>query len=417
MKKIKTLGIVLSSALILSLFAGCTSNETSSKSDSSESKEAVTVEFFNQKPEIKDLMDELISDYNASQSEVIIKQNNVPDPGTVLQTRLSSGDVPEILTHWPNAAFKEQVEAGMYMDLTGDAAFDNVSEEVVEQSKIDGKNYCVPISFNTVGIYYNKDMFEQNNWTVPTTYDDLITLCKSIKATGVDPIGLANKMPGSVFQYASSLFYGMPDYDKFIEDTKECKIDLDAYGDQIEDVGNKILELNTYAPASSAGAEDSQVVADFANSKVAMFISGSWQIPQINAANKDLNFEMFTFPGKTEDKTIAGVFAGDFSLAMSNTAKYPDLDKKFLAYMATKDVAEKYAKTDGSASCIKGVDYVAPELEKQYEVIKSGKIAAYTNENWTVGSYYTDVGTTMQQLLVSKDSASWANSLKDIFNK
>lgn len=323
----------------------------------------------------------------------------------------------DFLTHWPNAAFKEQVAASLYMDLSGDESLSNISDEVLEETKIDGKNYCVPISYNTVGIYYNVDMFEENGWEVPKTYEELISLCEQIKTDGIIPIGLSNKMPGSVFQYASSLFYQMESYDKFIEDTSQDKLNLDAYGEELKTVGERILELNTYAQPDSMGAEDPQVVADFANGKVAMFISGSWQIPQITAANADMNFEMFTFPAQKEGEEIAGVFAGDFSLAVSATAEHPEEIKKFLKYMSSTEAAEQFAETDGSASCVKGVEYVAPQLQKQYEVIKQGRIASYPNEKWTGGTYYTEVGTNIQEMLVSKDVDLWVQSFSDIFKK
>lgn len=41
--------------------------------------------------------------------------------------------------------------------------------------------YCVPFSKSTEALYYNKEMFEQNGWSVPTTWSEMWTLCRTIK--------------------------------------------------------------------------------------------------------------------------------------------------------------------------------------------------------------------------------------------
>ena len=48
--------------------------------------------------------------------------------------------------------------------------------------------YSVPFAKSTEALFYNKDVFDQNNWTVPTTWDQMWTLCEEIKATYGDEI-------------------------------------------------------------------------------------------------------------------------------------------------------------------------------------------------------------------------------------
>ncbi len=412
--------VVMVCIMMIIGLVGCSqkSEGTSTAEVGKEILDPIEIELFNQKPEIKELLDTMIAEYNASQNNIIIQQTCVPEPYVVLQTRLSSGDIPEILTHWPNAAFKEQVAAGLYMDLSHLECLNNVSDEVIEETKIDNKNYCVPISFNTVGIYYNKDMFKEHGWNVPSTYTELIKLCEQIQSEGKEPlVGIGNKDAGAVFQGAMSLFYQMGSYDAFIEDTKQNQLDLHRFEDELIEVGNKILELYAFTQEGSMGAENSQLVSDFANEKVAMYISGSWQIPQIIAANPELNFEMFPFPAEKAGTEIAGVFSGDFSLAVSAKTKHVEYIADFLSYMTSTEVAEQYARVDGSASCIKGVEYVAPALERQYEAIKSGRIASYPNENWTSGTSHIQAGESIQELLVTHDIEAWVQNFRGIFVK
>ncbi|MBQ8005888.1 MAG: extracellular solute-binding protein, partial [Clostridia bacterium] len=49
----------------------------------------------------------------------------------------------------------------------------------------DGLMYTLPLSKSTEVLYYNKTFFEANNLSVPTTWDELEALCKTIKE--IDP--------------------------------------------------------------------------------------------------------------------------------------------------------------------------------------------------------------------------------------
>jgi raffinose/stachyose/melibiose transport system substrate-binding protein len=231
---------------------------------------------------------------------------------------------------------------------------------------------------------------------------------------GITPFALINKDYGAILQYSMSFLYGMNNYDEFLKDSMTGTIDVQKYDTQLQKVADHIIELNSYAQADSMAAEGSQAIADFANGDAAMTINGSWAIPSIKAANPDLNFEMFTFPGETADKTVAGVFTGDYALAISANTKNADACKKFLAFMSQTDVAQRYAEQDGSMSCIIGVDYVAPELEKQYEVISAGKIKMYPDAFWN-GTVNGLVGQSIQELIISHDKEAWIDELLDVF--
>ena len=46
----------------------------------------------------------------------------------------------------------------------------------------DNKMYTMPLSKSTEVLYYNKTAFEENGWSVPTTWDEMWALCEQIKA-------------------------------------------------------------------------------------------------------------------------------------------------------------------------------------------------------------------------------------------
>lgn len=60
-------------------------------------------------------------------------------------------------------------------------------EDELEFIPVDGV-YALPYVANAAGILYNKDMFEEHGWEIPTTWDEFIELCETIQDTGIYPL-------------------------------------------------------------------------------------------------------------------------------------------------------------------------------------------------------------------------------------
>ena len=45
----------------------------------------------------------------------------------------------------------------------------------------------MPYVANAAGILYNKEMFEEHGWEIPTTWDELMSLCQEIQNAGIKP--------------------------------------------------------------------------------------------------------------------------------------------------------------------------------------------------------------------------------------
>jgi raffinose/stachyose/melibiose transport system substrate-binding protein len=56
----------------------------------------------------------------------------------------------------------------------------------------DGQLYSIPNEIETLVLYYNKTLFEQNGWEPPTTLDDLTALAEQVQAAGIVPFANSN---------------------------------------------------------------------------------------------------------------------------------------------------------------------------------------------------------------------------------
>jgi multiple sugar transport system substrate-binding protein len=57
----------------------------------------------------------------------------------------------------------------------------------------DGKVYGIPVDYYPWAVFYRKSVFADKGYTVPTTWDDLIALCKKMQSDGLTPIAFGDK--------------------------------------------------------------------------------------------------------------------------------------------------------------------------------------------------------------------------------
>ena len=126
--------------------------------------EPLKIEFFQQKGEEgpQKGYKEIIDKFNKENSDIEIEMNTVPDAGTVLTSRISSGDIPVIFSDFATQTqFKQKVANGYVQDLSDQDFLKNVNESALEMTKQeDGGYYALPYSRNYIGVYYNKKTFK-----------------------------------------------------------------------------------------------------------------------------------------------------------------------------------------------------------------------------------------------------------------
>lgn len=402
-------------------------SETASEDDS---EEQITLEFFNQKVEIVDILDGLFATYMEEHPNVKIEVVTPSEASTVLTTRVANGDVPDIFTHWPKEESYALVDAGAAMDLSDTGVFDNILDSAqdvwntwLERKDIEGE-YCATISYNFSGLWYNKQIFKDAGYEeFPSTWDELLEACEAISAAGITPIEIAGLNPGETEQQLYiCMASAMSDdaYSAFIDDSMAGTVDAasSAYGDELLELGEKLAQLASYAQTDILGTDGESASADFATGKTAMFMNGTWKYPTIISANADIDCALAPIPGTTAEATKIAAYPGDLgvwvSASLEGTKK--DAALELVKWMASPNFAQSYAEQDGSPSCVEGVDYVAEPLADSYEsYIATGNYVLNADCNWTAAQNNA-VGSVVQQLYSDKDSAAFVQNLAEALN-
>lgn len=408
-KKLRYLGIASASVLAL---AACGNTEETSTNGKT------VIEFFNQKKEMEGTLEEIIQDFEKSHPDIDVQMTSVPDAGTVLKTRMLSGDVPDVINLYPqNIDFQEWANAGFFYDMTGQDYLDNLKNQYADKYAINGKVYNVPLTANVSGIYYNKTKFEALGLKAPETWDEFVQLVDDIKAAGETPFAIAGTegwtlngyhqlslitTTGSADAANEYLRYSQPNSisaDDDILKADAAKLDL------LADEGNQ--------QANWKGASYNDAIVAFTSEDALMTTNGSWALAAMRQQEPTFEISTFAFPGE-EPGQSATVGAGDFALSIAAETENLEAAETFVAYMTTPEPMQKYYDVDGSPVAVIGVEEDSDSpLKALNELAFTDKHYVWMAQHWTSED---DFFTATANYLMTQDIETLADELNDFFN-
>lgn len=408
-KKLRYLGIASASVLAL---AACGNTEETSTNGKT------VLEFYNQKKEMEGTLEEIIQDFEKLHPDIDVQMTSVPDAGTVLKTRMLSGDVPDVINLYPqNIDFQEWANAGFFYDMTGQDYLDNLKNQYADKYAINGKVYNVPLTANVSGIYYNKTKFEALGLKAPETWDEFVQLVDDIKAAGETPFAIAGTegwtlngyhqlslitTTGSADAANEYLRYSQPNSisaDDDILKADGAKLDL------LADEGNQ--------QANWKGASYNDAIVAFTSEDALMTTNGSWALAAMRQQEPIFEISTFAFPGE-EPGQSATVGAGDFALSIAAETENLEAAETFVAYMTTPEPMQKYYDVDGSPVAVIGVeeDSNSP-LKALNELAFTDKHYVWMAQHWTSED---DFFTATANYLMTQDIEALADELNAFFN-
>ncbi len=415
MKK-RIIAIALVGALAVSL-AGCGSSSGSSDSastgDSSASGEVVADEDlsgtltiwehdYSFEDALSDLCDAFMEKYPNVEVDYEIKSSG--DYYSVLSQAIQSNDGPDLF--WTNGTatvnMEDYAENGALEDLTDLVDYSFISDSAMDLAEVDGSYYSVPwMTLDTRTVFYNKDMFEENGWEVPTTFSEFEDLLATIKASGITPISMALDEWCLLFCFEPMLAGYDADYSASLQDYEDGGVN--ATDQTVRDCMQKLVD---WADAGYFGDNwtgvidnDSQILA-FTTGAAAMDIAGSWDSETIAGNNPALNFGAFTIPAEDGTCGLVGTSSNGFSIS----AKSQNMDAAiaFANFCASEEGQTIWVQTTGAVSA---TDEIEASSEVAQEITASGQ-----------GNTYRSWQNVLSQCSSTGDASTiWGNDFTKIF--
>ncbi len=161
----------------------------------------------------------------------------------------------------------------------------------------DGKVYGIPVDYYPWAVFYRKSVFAAKGYTIPATWDDLITLSKKMQTDGLTPIAFGDKDGWPAMGTFDILNLRMNGYDFHVA----LMAGKEKWTDpKVTAVFQKWAEIVPYHAKDYAGLTWQQAADTLVQKKSGMYLLGLFVSAQFAATNDpadiaDLDF--FAFPG------------------------------------------------------------------------------------------------------------------------
>lgn len=257
--------------------AGCGSNQDDG---------VVTIEMVQYKPEAVDVFEELEQKFNETHEDIQLVIDSPNDAMTILKTRFIREDYPDIVAIGGDINYSNFLDAGLFMDISDFDGLEDIKQAYLDMDKeleyvpMDGV-YAVPYMANAAGVLYNRDMFEEHGWEIPTTWDEFISLCQEIQSEGVQP-----------------LYFGYRDVWTCLAPWNAMAVDLapsdvcyqvnageTTFAENYREVAEKQKQLLEYAQDDPFAYSYNDACTAFARGESAMYVIGSYAVPQIQSVS------------------------------------------------------------------------------------------------------------------------------------
>ncbi|MGD7788890.1 ABC transporter substrate-binding protein [Propionibacteriaceae bacterium Y1700] len=268
-----------------------------------------------------------------------------------LSTYLSSAEPPDIVAWYAGAVARDYADKGLLMDLselwTGDGPCANNSEALktlcTDES---GKQIFVPTSYYWWSIFYFKSSFEKWGVAPPTTWDEFIKLCDTLKDKGVSPlaqgIGSTPWMASGWFDYLNLRINGAQFH-------RELLAGQHAFDDpKVATVMDQYKRLIPYFDPNMKSYSYQEAITPMVQDKSAMFLIGAFISQSVGDKRLD-DLDFFSVPPiddaipSAEEAPTDGFFAAAKS-------KNPGGAKDVLRYLAAPETQQKNIELSGSAN-------------------------------------------------------------------
>lgn len=334
-----------------------------------------------------------------------IKHSATQQIGETLQPRFVAGDPPDVIDN----SGSSQIDLGGLvsqnaltdlddllnapnLDVPGKTVKDTLLPGIVDVGSYDGKFLVLNYAYSAYGIWYSEKLFSARGWEYPKTWDDMIALCRQIKASGIAPwtyTGVhARYMSWPILSAAAKM--GGVDVLKAIDNLEPnawkheaVKAAADAYYQ---------LAADGFLEPGAQGMDHIQSQTEWCRGKAAFISCGSWLENEQKAVTPpDFGMAVAPTPSLTTgDKLPFTAFRGTGSEPFIVPAKAKNVrgGLEYLRVMLSKKGAADFTRKVSSLTAVAGASDGVTLPTGLTSVTKMIGAAGPDTFNWLYNSFY-----------------------------
>lgn len=368
----------------------------------------------------------LIVDFESKNTGIKIKyrKHQKDDYRSRLQAKLEKGeesgtDIPDIFRmHSSWVPMLGENLASVPKQTSTDLQLDEDFYDVYKKDlKIDGSYVAIPLMYDCLSLFYNKDILDSSGKELPKTWWGLGNLAKDLTVRGLDGnikiAGVAMGSTDNIDHWSDIVGLMMKQNGANLIDTSP------GNSKRIQDILTFYTLFKTEYETWDETLPPSTMY--FANGKLALYFAPSWRVFDIEMFNPSLNFGISTVPqlptlegldpqevesGTAEANLTDIHWATYWVEGVNKKSKKQEEAFKFLSYLASKEGLEKMYL---AASQIRSFGEINPRRSMMSEMSSNKLIAPFVStadmaESGYLSSYTWDDGLNDQMNKYFKDA-------------
>jgi len=312
---------------------------------------------------------------------VSMENRSTDEHKAALRVAARSDQGPDIYFMWSGLGLGgEFVNAGLSKPLDSYYAEYKWDDRLTPTSVAASRAYAggrhgVPYTFHGEALYYNKALFEKAGITAPpASWDELKADAGKLKDAGIPAITFGGTVNWHLMRLMDAILEAKCGADKH-DALKAMTADWATEACATDSFKELRDWSENYILSPFMGIDQAQSFNLFLAGRAAMMLEGDWLAGQLRDADRLADYDLFPIPTDTDR-----LYSFSEYYYVSARSKAPDEAAKFLDYLMSDEVQQKYLGTFGSISVNANVKYdnVNPLDQRWIDIFAKYK-ATYVN--------------------------------------
>lgn len=248
-------------------------------------------------------MDKMIEKFQETHPNIEFQRDaqSIDNLRPIVQTALGADNGPDIIYYDTGPGYAGVLaNAGLLLPLDDAYAANGWNDRIFAWTKervtFGGKTYGIGNELEFIGVYYNKNIFDELGVVEPQTYEEFLQICEKAKAAGYTPIAFADGPKWPAYHQFSIMANNIAGKEK---------LDNILFGDGSWNDPDIVKAIQTFfVDMNQAGyfLQDTTAIsyedgnAVFYAGQAAMHITGTWLLSEMSNNAEDFEVGFFFFP-------------------------------------------------------------------------------------------------------------------------
>lgn len=249
--------------------------------------------------------------------------------------------------------------------------WDRIEDSARQEVRVaTGEYLMAPLSYHVNVVFYNKNIFAEQGWETPTTWNEFVALLDAAKAAqsrgeilapivygGLDvwPVAMINEAVAATTVSQDDPEYLLRVVNAYQEGSTgpERQFANNPHFVRFFERWRKVLQ---YVQPNATGLQYSRAPGIFGRGGYAMMIDGSWSLSQILEVQPDFEIGAFVFPGNDDPaKNLYAAGKGSAAFSIYKGSDKIEEAKLFIEFLYRPEVYSRYINTVIGQPVVKGI--------------------------------------------------------------